>query len=84
MHSKGFTLSKFSANMGPPPLALSLLLPWVDSMSSHRLHLALRGSERGETVTRADDQMALGVAVFIGLGSSFPLFQPRVPRSSSQ
>lgn len=35
-------------------------------------------------MTHAGDQLALGVAVFIGLGSSLPLFQPGVPRSSSK
>lgn len=68
----------------PHTFILFLLLPWVDLMPSHRLYLAVGGNERGETVTHAGDQMALGIAVLIGLGSSFPLFQPRVPRSSSQ
>lgn len=60
------------------PFTLSLPLPRMHFRSSSKME------PRGETVTHAGDQVALGVAVFIALGPSLPSFQPRVSRPSSK
>lgn len=80
MHSKGFSLSKFSTNMGlcshlyftlAPPLGRLDVKPPLISCCQREW--------KRENSDHAGDQMALGVAVFTGLGSSFHSFSQEFP-----